>query len=200
MRISRVALLAALLCTSILSSCSNSSKDKKEAAAKPVLTTEESALVTVKATVQAIDQRTRQMTLRTEHGDTVTFTVDKRVKRLNEVHVGDVVAANYYISIAGELRAPTAEEEKNPAVVVAGQAKAPQGTEPAAGALRVFRLVTTVQAIDLANQTVTLRGPLGNDVTIRARKPENLKLMRVGDTIVVTYTEALAISLEKVAS
>jgi hypothetical protein len=189
-----------------LASCSSSKKTSETttptaaapAKSTPTLTAEDSVLVTAKATVQAIDHATRNVTLKGADGKTVTFTVDKRVQRLNEVKVGDEVTADYYISIAGELRAPTAEEAQSPLVVLAGAARAPKGTEPAAGALQAFRVVTTVQSLDLSKQTVTLRGPGGNDVTIRARSLDNLKKLHVGDTIIVTYTEALAISLQKV--
>ena len=33
--------------------------------------------------------------------------------------------------------------------------------------------------------------------TVRAKNVDNLKQLRLGDTIMVTYTEALAISVEK---
>jgi hypothetical protein len=115
------------------------------------------------------------------------------------VKVGDEVTAHYYISIAGELRPPTDEEAHHPVAVVTGTAKAPKGTDPAGGTLHTIRVVTNVQGLDLTTRTVTLRGPGGDDVTIRAKNVDNLKKLRLGDTIVVTYTEAIAISLDKVA-
>jgi hypothetical protein len=63
--------------------------------------------------------------------------------------------------------------------------------------LRAFKVVATVIGLDLPSQSVTLQGPLGNSGIIRAEKVENLKKLHLGDTIVVTYTEALAISLVK---
>ena len=45
-------------------------------------------------------------------GNSVTFIADQRVKRLNEIKVGDLIKADYYVSVAAELRQPTAEEEK----------------------------------------------------------------------------------------
>ena len=163
----------------------------------PPLSAEDSVLVTVTATVQAIDMAKREVTLKGPLGNVVTFNVDNRVKRLNEVKVGDEVTADYYVSLAGELRPPTAEEKEHPIMAVAGAARAPKGTDPAGGVLRAMKVVTTVQGLDLPTQTVTLSGPLGNFATIRARDVNNLKQLRLGDTIVVTYTEALAISLEK---
>jgi hypothetical protein len=123
--------------------------------------------------------------------------VDKRVKRLNEVKVGDEVTADYYVSLAGELRPPTEEEKAHPLAIIEGGARAPKGAEPAAGALRAFKVVATVVGLGLPTRSVTLEGPLGNSGTIRAEHVDKLKQLRLGDTVVVTYTEALAISLEK---
>ncbi len=187
-----------LAVTACLASRQAFAQETKPAVAPP-LSAERTVLVTVTAKVQAIDQAKRQVTLKGPLGNVVSFVVDERVKRLKEVSVGDEVTADYYISLAGELRAPTEEEKKNPLTVLAGAARAPKGTAPAGGALRAFKVVATVIGLDLPTQSVTLEGPLGNSGTIRAEKVENLKQLRLGDTVIVTYTEALAISLQKAA-
>ena len=165
-------------------------------ASKP-LSVERSLLVTVTAKVVAIDQDKREVTLKGPLGNVTTFVVDERVKRLKEVKVGDEVTADYYVSLAGELRAPTQEEKDHPLTIIAGGARAPKGSSPAGGALRAFKVVATVIGLDLPTQSVTLEGPRGNSGSIRAENVERLKQLRLGDTVVVTYTEALAISLEK---
>ena len=166
---------------------------------KKPLTAGEAVLTTVTATVQAIDVEKREVTLKGSLGNVVTFTVDKRVKRLNEFKVGDEVTADYYVSLEFELRAPTEEEKQNPVQILGTVARAPKDTEPAGGALRMIKVVTTVQGLDLPTQSVTLKGqgPMGYSATIRAKNVDKLKQLRLGDTIVVTYTEALAVSLEK---
>ena len=166
--------------------------------AKP-LTGGEEILITATATVQAIDHTKREVTLKGPLGNVITFTVDKRVKRLNKVKVGDEVTADYYVSLALELREPTEDEKKNPVQILGVVARAPKGTEPAAGGLREIKVVTVVQGLDLPTQSVTLQGqgPMGYTATIRANNVDKLKQLRLGDTILVTYTEALAISLEK---
>jgi hypothetical protein len=184
------AVLAATLALNVLA------QETKPAASKP-LSTERTILVTVTAKVEAIDQAKREVTLKGPLGNVVTFVVDKRVKRLNEFSVGDDVTADYYVSLAGELRAPTEEEKKTPLTILAGAERAPKSESPAGVGLRAFKVVATVIGLDLPTQSVTLEGPLGNSGSIRAAHVENLKQLRLGDTVVVTYTEALAISLEK---
>ena len=164
--------------------------------AKP-LSAERAILVTVSARVEAIDQATRQVTLKGPTGKVTSFKVDPAVKRLNEVNVGDFVTADYYISLAGELRAPTEAEKLEPISITEGAAKAPMGSSPAAGAVSVIKVVATVVGLDLPTMTVSLQGPRGNIGDIQAESVENIKKLRLGDTIIVTYTEALAISLEK---
>ena len=108
------------------------------------MTAEDEVLISATATVQALDLEKRELTLKGPLGEVSTVTVDKAVKRLNEIKVGDEVTAKYYISVAAELREPTAAEKENPLVVTEGMAKAPKGTSPAAGAMRVIRDVATV--------------------------------------------------------
>jgi hypothetical protein len=184
------AVLAATLALNALA------QETKPTGPKP-LSAERTILVTVTAKVEAIDQAKRQVTLKGPLGNVVTFIVDERVKRLSEVKVGDEVTAEYYVSLAGELRAPTEEEKETPLTIIAGGVRAPKDTSPAGGVLRAFKVVARVVGLDLPTQSVTLEGPLGNSGTIRAENVEKLKQLRLGDTVVVTYTEALAISLQK---
>jgi hypothetical protein len=192
----RSCLLVAALLTGVMAS-SLRAQDSRPAK-PPAISAEKAVLVTVTAKVEAIDQAKREVTLKGPLGNVVCFVVDTRVKRLDEVKVGDEVTADYYVSLAGELRAPTPEEAAHPLTVVEGGARAPKGTSPpAAGVLRAFKVVATVIGLDLPTQSVTLQGPRGNSGTIRVEDVENLKQLRLSDTIIVTYSEAFAVSLQK---
>lgn len=161
---------------------------------------EKTVLINITASVEAIDQTTREVTLKGPLGNTVTFTASPKIERLSEVKVGDHVRADYYISIAAELRAPTAAEEQVPFELVEAADKSPVGTTPAAGAVRRFKVVTTVEGVDLSTQTITIKGPRGKYATLHVPESPNLSKLKLGEKIIVTYTEALAISLEKVAA
>lgn len=167
-------------------------------APQPPLSVHDSIDVSITAKVMALDYASRVVTLQDEDGHQVTFSVDPMVKRLNEVRVGDEVTARYRAHLIAELRAPTAEETANPISVVSLAGRAPGDESPAGGAAQGVRVVTTVAAVDLPNMLVTLRGPMDDLAVVRGRKPENVKRLHVGDTIVITYTESVAISLEKV--
>jgi hypothetical protein len=157
-------------------------------------------LVTATAKVEAIDLNKRELTLKGPLGNVATFVVSDRVKRLNEIKPGDEVTVDYYLGVAAELRAPTSEEAKEPLVVLEEKARAGSGSAPAGGAMRVIRVVATVEGLDRPSQTATLKGPRGRYLTVRVADPSILEKPRLGDTVVVTCAEAMAVSVEKVKS
>src|SRR5262249_20941330 len=59
----------------------------------------DSQTVTATAVVQAIDQNTREVTLKAENGNVFSFVAGDDVKNLSQVHVGDTVRVTYTESI-----------------------------------------------------------------------------------------------------
>jgi len=153
-----------------------------------------SQTVTAKATVEAIDMKTRHVTLKNEEGKSFTIAADKQVKNLAQVHVGDVVEVTYHEAVAIDVLPGGAP----PSSSVEGEAgTAKPGAKPGAAGVRRVTVVATIEAIDEATQHVTLRGPEGNVIKVKAQNPENLKKGKVGDSVRLTYTEEVAISVRK---
>ena len=169
------------------------------AIAADVPSRKDAVLLNVTATVEAIDQKTREVTLKGPMGNSVTFIAGPDIKRLDEIHVGDEVNASYYLSFAAELREPTAEEKAKPLTILDVKARATEG-EPAGAHGQRIKAVTTIEGIDRSTQTITVKGPRGRYVTARVERPEVLEKMQIGNTIVITYTEAIGMSLEKCVS
>ena len=152
-------------------------------------------LVTATARVKALDQQTRQVTLARADGSEVTLYADDTVRNLPQVKVGDEVTASYYESLAYEVKKPGTA---TPGATVAEEAaRAKVGEKPAGAGARVTTIVTTITGIDKAAGTVTLQGPTGKATTVKARDPRNLDRVAVGDLVEITYTEAVAVSVEK---
>ncbi|MEW6444051.1 MAG: hypothetical protein AB1640_24160 [bacterium] len=168
--------------------------------AEPRLMAADAGFVSVTATVEAIDLDKRELTLKGPLGNVFTLIADEKVKRLDEIKTGDTVKADYYVSYAAELREPTLEEAKHPMEVVETAGKSSPDRAPGAGAMRWIKAVTTIEGLDRPTSTITVKGPLGRYVTARVADPSKLPQMRIGETIVVTYTEAMAISVEKVSA
>lgn len=164
---------------------------------KEPLTVEESVDITLTGTVKSVDLATRILTVQDSAGHELTFYVDPAVKRLPEVKPGDIVRLGGRAKLVAELRPPTPDESANPITVVSSTTRASPDQSAAANTKSTIRVVTTVVGVDVARKLVTLRGPLGDLEVVRGRSEENIKRLRVGDTIVITYTEAMAISLDK---
>jgi hypothetical protein len=151
-------------------------------------------VATVRATVEKIDQKTRQVTIRREDGSKASFRVDDGVQRLDQVEPGDVVIARYYESLAYRLLAPG---EKDTGVQVAGGVGTEPGVKPAAAGVAVVTTTAKVLGVDRAKSTVTLAGPDGEPDEVKVRDPRRLEAVKVGDVVEFTYTEAVAISVEE---
>ncbi len=188
-----------VLCAALLGAtqcCVLSAEEKTTFSGEP-MSRQEAVLVTVTASVEAIDYANREVTLKGPLGNEVTLVADSTVKRFDEIKAGDLVRADYFISVVAEYRKPTKAERETPIVLLDAAGKAPPGTAPAAGGLRRYKVVTTIEGLDRPARTITVKGPLGRYLTARVQDPSRFTKVRIGDTIVVTYTEALAVSLEK---
>jgi hypothetical protein len=161
-----------------------------------VLDRHESVLLNYTGTITDIDYPNREMTLKGPEGRLETFVVDREVKRFNEAKVGDKVSLDYYLGFNAEVRTPTAEEQRNPLVVLESAGRAGPAAAPAAYDTRRIRAVVTIEAMDKSAQTVTVKGPRGKYYTARVADPSRLDKVGIGDSIVMTFTEATAISLK----
>lgn len=170
-------------------------ENNTESAVPPTRTFEK--LISITATVEALDLDKREITLRGPLGNLVTLAVSDQVKRLNKIKVGDQVAADYYIGIVAQLRPPTEEEKDEPFVILKDSQRATTGA-PAGSGTRVIRVVATVEGLDRPSMTATLKGPAGRYLTVHVADPKVLEQARIGDTVVIACAEALAISVRPV--
>jgi hypothetical protein len=164
-------------------------------AASKVLSRGDAVLLSRTGTITDIDYANRELTLQDPQGHSETFVIDPKVHRFNEAKIGDKVSVDYYLGFNAEVRKPTAEEEQNPLVVVETASKAGPAADPAASGLRRIRAVVTIEGLDRVAQTVTVKGPRGKYFVARVADPSRLEQAHIGETIVLTFTEAAAISL-----
>jgi hypothetical protein len=201
-------LLAALTCCAC--SSEKSGQDATATGKKPSFFQDQTT--SIDARVDAIDPAARTMTLRGPAGGTLSFVVDNQVKNLDKVKVGDRVRADFYESVAIEVRRPRAADADGSAATASGAMAATQpavaatqrtmaatqpGAKPAGVMAARATLTATVENIDRKKPAVTLRGPAGNARTFKVRDRKNLKGVEVGDEVVLTYTEALAVAVKE---
>ena len=189
-------LLAALLVLSIAAggwAAEPAGKSSAKKAEPPSWKT--AAIVEEKATVEAIDQKTRMLTLKGPQGHSVTLKAGEEVRNLAQVKVGDEVKFAYYESLA--VRVLKKDEAFPASGESAAMARSKPGEKPAAVVGREMSVNATITAIDKKAKTATLKGEDGKSETVTPRDPKNLEKVNVGDRVVITYTQAVAISLEK---
>ena len=166
-------------------------------ALKPqVMTRNEFILLSYTGTITDIDHANREMILKGTDNRYECFHVDRSVQRFNEAKVGDKVSMDYYLGVSAEVRKPTPEEQQNPLVVVDNTGKTGPEAAPAAYDVRQIRVLATIESLDRKAQTVTLKGPRGKYFTTRVADPSRFERVLIGDTVLMTFTQATAVSLK----
>lgn len=153
------------------------------------LNVERSQVMTSSATVEAIDMKTRFVTLRGPGGKVFTIHAGEEVANLPQVKPGDKVDVTY----AESLRVRMAEEgeTKNEITGVIGRAE--PGEKPAVVNATETSVTATIQGIDKENDTATLQMDDGSYRIVTVENPANLDKVKVGDRIVIVYQEAIGI-------
>jgi Cu/Ag efflux protein CusF len=177
----------AVVCAVAVVACATAPEQKKPAV-------EKSRVVTITATVEALDLASRMVTLKGPKGNTITFKADDRVKNLAQVKVGDQVVAKYYESVAIQVMKPGQAQ----AGTAGAAATAKPGEKPGMVATGETTITASIEAIDREMPAVNLKGSDGNVETYKVQDPKNLENVKVGDQVVITYTVAVAISVEEV--
>jgi len=149
----------------------------------------------VTATVTKVDQKTREVTVKTEDGKEHSFVASADVKNLAQLQAGDMITATYTEAFVYEVKKGGTTVDANTAV--AGGSAEP-GMKPAGAIARQTTVTVLITAIDPKVPSVTFKGPAGNSQTIKVLHPEKLEGVKVGDTVEITYTEALAIKVSEV--
>ena len=150
------------------------------------------------ATVAAINHETREITLSGPDGNSVSFVASEEARNLDQISVGSEVA----VEALEEVTIALVEGDGLEAGVgeLTAVARAEEGETPAGMAINTVVVTATVEEINLEANTFKLKGPAGNVEQFNARDPENLKLAKVGDIVVITRTSAIALSLVEPAT
>ena len=149
--------------------------------------------VQVTASVEAIDKAKRLISLKGPDGNVFVVQAGPDVKNFDQIKVGDMVAARYVEALTlqlkpggGQMRQRTEREDA---------VTAKPGERPGAAAGRQVTVIADVIALDAKKQSVRLRGPQ-RIVDLKVKDPEQFKLIKVGDQVEATFTEAVALAVE----
>jgi Cu/Ag efflux protein CusF len=160
-------------------------------AQKPVSKAEVQELT---ATIEAIDHDGRLITLKSKDGEEATVFAGPEVKRFNELKVGDTVTFRYYESLVSRIRKPGEPAKPSTSgdpTVVRGK-----GARPGATVSQQQTITVTVKAIDPKVPSVTVVTNTGHTSSFKVEDKNNIKDLKVGDQVEITYTEAVLISVK----
>jgi hypothetical protein len=145
-------------------------------------------LVTASATIQKIDKENGLVTLKGQQGRMFEVKPGPDVD-LSKLKVNDRVNATYYEEVAVAIQKGAA-----------GGQKMTQTTTSGGGAAERQATVTArIVSVQPKSNTVTIRTPNGSTHALKVKDPAlqaQLPNIKPGENLEVTYTQALAVSLE----
>ena len=148
----------------------------------------------ISARVAAIDKTDRKLTLLDTDGEKFTITVGPEAVNFDQIQVGDLVKA----TVTEELVVYLDEEgAASPDAAAGVVALAPKGAQPGGLVAETAQITATVAAIDQENRTATLAFEDGSTKIFPVRDDIDLSQRKVGEKVVFTVTEMVAISVEK---
>jgi len=175
-----------------LSACSSSSTPK-QAAAPVTLSSEQ---VTLEGSITRVDRANRMVTIRGSEGAEVDLFVSDQVRNFDQLQVGDRVAMDYTQAVAAQIE-PAGSGQVGTSVEQGGS-RAGAGARPGGSVSETVTVVAEVLAVDTAANTITLKGPRGNVVTLEVVRDDlraRLGSINAGDLLRVTFTEAVAVNI-----
>lgn len=154
-------------------------------------------LLDIEAKVEAVDYKKREVLLRGPMGNLVTVEAGDEVKRLEEIKAGDIVKARFYTYLQAEFREPTEDEKAVPLAILAESGKTIKELPPGAVVGALIKAVVSIEIIDRPDMMVTVKGPRGNYVSIPVADAKLLEELKIGEVVVLTYAESVALTLDK---
>lgn len=149
------------------------------------------------ARVVAVDAKTRVIALSDDQGSTWTVHAGPEVRNFDRIAAGDTVVVRYLESLAVSLAKP-GDVAAPSATIVAGRAK--PGAMPGAAIGGQVTSTVRIELVDTGKNIVVFTPPGGGLRAVRVRREEGQKFikgLKPGDQVTITYTEAMALSVEK---
>jgi len=149
-------------------------------------------VIEVTARIDAIDKATRTLTLMAPNNQVIKHVADEEVRNFDQIHVGDMVVATILRSLHLELVKEGAMGEGEAA---GAMARAEKGEKPGAAVGGQVIFMTEVVKVDQPNNTISLKGPDGEVVAFDVMNPVQFEVVKEGDKVQATYTEAIAVEV-----
>ena len=151
--------------------------------------------VVMTATIQAINVEERIVVLADAEGNVRVVEVIPEVENFDQLAIGDVVTSEFYESVALQIAEPDAKPMETEGITVMS---APKGDKPGVVKIEIISEVVEVVGVDREHNLLKYRAP-GKQVAILKVDPKvsTMDNLKPGKKILVTYTEAVAVSVDK---
>jgi hypothetical protein len=181
-------LLAALAMVSIAGVALAQTSGAAPGSGKTLAGMGESVGITEAATITAVDPQRHTVTLQAPDGVRQTYQASNQLS-LQNVKVGDIVVVHAEEAIAISLKGPKSGSAGSTGTGVAAADKTDVGV------MDTVRVVAKIKAIDTTKPSVTLEGPAGGTIVVKAKSASDLEGLKVGDDLDATYTQAVLVDL-----
>ena len=148
------------------------------------------------STVQKIDAKTREVTLKREDGSTVTIVAGEEVRNFDQIKVGDVVETEVIEALAVAVE-PTSTKVLERREEISGY-RAQPGEKPGAKTTRTVEITAEVKAVDQKARTAVVKGP-NRTVEVKVADDVDLSKVKVGDNVRLVYIESVSIQVKPAA-
>jgi hypothetical protein len=141
-------------------------------------------------TVVAIDKEKRVVSFRGPRGNVVDMQVPPEAQNFDQVKKGSVFKVKYAEALAVAITrggAPAKGSEESMKL-------AKKSANPGGVATRTAFVSGRVEAIDMKNRFISVRGP-ERTVALEVGRDVKLEELQIGDRITVAYTQALALEM-----
>ena len=149
---------------------------------------------TATGTVKSIDYARRTITIENANGVSRTYVLGKNVVNFDQINKGDKIRSTVTEALAVSVRKAGDAANVGDAFTVS---LAPKGEKPGIFVENTERVMAKIASIDTAKGTITFKQSFGVERTMKVAPTIELTDLKKGDVVVVRYTNALALFVEK---
>jgi hypothetical protein len=150
--------------------------------------------VTATDTVKVVDYNSRTVTLESPNGTTETYHASPYMVNFDQIRVGDKVRATVTEALAVSVRKADTLPNVDDSLAVA---LAPKGAKPGMFVTNTDEATSKITDVNRTARTITLAELAGGPKTLKLGPDVNVSDFKKGDDVVVRYTDALALYVEK---
>ena len=148
------------------------------------------------STVEKVDAKTREVTLKREDGSTVTIVAGEDVRNFDQITVGDIVETEIIEALAIAVE-PASTKVLERREEISGY-RAQPGEKPGAKTTRTVEITAEVKALDREARTAVVKGP-NRTVEVKVADDVDLSKVKVGDNVRVVFIESISIQVKPAA-